>query len=283
MQIGEYKLYNEKLLWCKGRKMSTRLKNKVVLLIGASKGIGRGIATLFATEGAQLMLVGRNESLLESLIKEINNKGGQSDYCLGDVANEQDMENAAKLTVSRFGKLDILCQNAGIYPEAWIEQMTAEQWHQVLNTNLTGTFYAVKACIPYLKKQNGGRIVLTSSISGPQVGLPGYSHYTASKGGMNGFIRTIAIELAKYNITVNGIEPGNIITEGMADLGEEHIKRMERAIPLRRLGSIEDIAHAMLFLASDEASYITGQTIVVDGGQILPESHFLPFYTEQDA
>jgi 3-oxoacyl-[acyl-carrier protein] reductase len=113
---------------------------------------------------------------------------------------------------------------------------------------------------------------LTSSISGPRVGLPGLSHYTASKAGMNGFMKTIAIELAKYNITVNAVEPGNIISEGFEELGDEHKKKITSAIPLRRLGTAEEIAYAYLFLASDESRYMTGQSMIVDGGQILPES-----------
>src|SRR5476651_452025 len=152
--------------------------------------------------------------------------------------------------------------------------MSLEQWKKVIDVNLTGTFLAVKACIPAMKAQGGGKIVITSSISGPQTALPGYSHYTASKGGVAGFIRTAAVELAKYKININAVEPGNIITEGFNELGDDHINNMVRAVPLGRLGTPEDVAHAMLFLASKEASYITGQSLIVDGGQTLPESHF---------
>ena len=123
-----------------------------------------------------------------------------------------------------------------------------------------------------MKKQKYGRILFTSSISGPSVGWPGGSHYTASKAGMNGFMKTIAIELAKNHITVNAVEPGNILSEGLEEVGEEHIKNISSGIPMGRLGTPEDVAYAHLFLASDEASYITGQSIIVDGGQVLPES-----------
>jgi 3-oxoacyl-[acyl-carrier protein] reductase len=177
-------------------------------------------------------------------------------------------------TLARYGRIDVLCHNAGIYSQARLENMTLEQWQKVIDVNLTGTFLSVKACIPAMKAQGGGKIVITSSISGPQTALPGYSHYTASKGGVAGFIRTAAVELAKYKININAVEPGNIITEGFNELGEDHINNMVRAVPLGRLGTPEDVAHAMLFLASKEASYITGQSLIVDGGQTLPESHF---------
>jgi 3-oxoacyl-[acyl-carrier protein] reductase len=125
-----------------------------------------------------------------------------------------------------------------------------------------------------MKSHGGGKVVVISSISGPQTALPGFSHYTASKGGVDGFIRTAAVELAKYKININAVEPGNIITEGFNAQSSEHINNMLRAIPLGRLGSPEDIAYSVLFLASKEADYITGQSLIVDGGQTLPESHF---------
>src|SRR5699024_7968409 len=139
--------------------------------------------------------------------------------------------------------------------------------------NLKGTFLAVKACLPNMIDNKYGRIVITSSITGNKTGAPGLTHYAASKGGVNGFIKSAAVELAKYNITVNGVEPGNILTEGMEDvLGDDYIKAQEATIPVGKLGEPEDIAYTTLFLASDEAKYITGQGITVDGGQTLPES-----------
>jgi 3-oxoacyl-[acyl-carrier protein] reductase len=142
----------------------------------------------------------------------------------------------------------------------------------VLGCNLKGTFLSVKACLPYLKESDGGRVVITSSITGPITGFPGWTHYGASKAGQLGFLKTAAIELAKYGITINAVMPGNIVTEGLEGLGAEYLKTMAASIPLKRLGSVEDIGNAALFFASKEAAYITGQTIVVDGGQILPES-----------
>jgi 3-oxoacyl-[acyl-carrier protein] reductase len=170
------------------------------------------------------------------------------------------------------GKLDILVQNAGIYPWTLIEDTEPEEWDRVMAVNLRGTFLAARAALPPMKQRKYGRMVFTSSITGPRVTSPGHGHYSASKAGINGFIKSAALEFSNYGITVNGVEPGNILTEGMKmhrSLG--FIQSMEDAVPLGRLGTPRDIANAVLFLASDEASYITGTTIVVDGGQTLPE------------
>ena len=177
-----------------------------------------------------------------------------------------------KTVAERNGGLDVLCANAGIFPPAKLEEMTSEQWDEVNDTNLKGTFHSVKAAIPYLKNSDQGRIVLTSSITGPVTGYPGWTHYGATKAGQLGFMRTACIELAKYAITVNAVLPGNIITEGLADMGEEYRRAMAASVPLGRLGTVDDIGHAALYFASKEAGYVTGQTIIVDGGQILPES-----------
>jgi 3-oxoacyl-[acyl-carrier protein] reductase len=150
--------------------------------------------------------------------------------------------------------------------------MTGSDFDAVMATNLKGTFLAVSACLPAMKDKKRGRIILTSSITGPVTGYAGWSHYGASKAGQLGFMRTAAIELAPHGITVNAVMPGNIVTEGLVGLGEDYLRTMAASIPLRRLGSVEDIANAALFFASDEAGYITGQGLVIDGGQILPES-----------
>lgn len=248
-----------------------RFENQVVIVTGATRGIGKGIAHRFAQEGASLALVGRDEELLQKAAKEF---GVKAISIHADVRKEHDMENMVKKTLDHFGKIDILCHNAGIYPHARLENMTLKEWKQVIDTNLTGTFLAVKACIPIMKSQKKGRIVINSSISGPKTGLPGFAHYTASKAGITGFIRTAAIELAKYQITINAVEPGNILTETLLALGPKHVENMLQPIPLGRLGSVEDVAGAIAFLASDDASFITGQSLIIDGGQTLPESHF---------
>ena len=251
-----------------------RFKDQVVIVTGSSRGIGKGIAYLFAEEGAKVVLVGRNEIQLRNVETSIQETGGKAIYIKADVSNPTDIQNMVEEVLAKYGKIDVLCHNAGIYPQARLENMTLEEWQHVINVNLTGTFLAVKACLPCMKNQGHGKIVITSSISGPQTALPGYSHYTASKGGVAGFIRTAAVELAKYKININAVEPGNIMTEGLEDTGAEHINNMVRAIPLGRLGTPEDVAYAVLFLASKEASFITGQSLIIDGGQTLPESHF---------
>lgn len=249
-----------------------RLQGKIAIITGASKGIGRGIAKVFAAEGAQVVLISRTEADLKKVVDEIIKAGGKASYRVADVTKAQDMTKVAEATLKDHGRIDILIHNAGIYPIANITDMTIENWNYVINTNLTSAFLVVKACLPSMKKQKYGRIVFTSSISGPRVGWPGGSHYTASKAGINGFMKTIAIELAKDNITVNAVEPGNVISEGLEELGTKHIDKITSGIPMGRLGTVEEIAYAHLFLASDEARYITGQSIIVDGGQVLPES-----------
>lgn len=248
-----------------------RFLNQVVMITGASRGIGKAIAKQFAKEGAKLVLIGRDEVTLKNALRELE---AEAIYIQGDVSFSKDVERMIQGTLTQYGKVDILCHNAGIYPHSRLENMTLDEWREVIDVNLTGTFLVVKACIPWMKSQGSGKIVITSSISGPQTALPGFSHYTASKGGIAGFIRTAAVELAKYKININAVEPGNIMTESLSKLGPDHLDQMIRAIPLNRLGTPEEVAYATLFLASQEASYITGQSIIVDGGQTLPESHF---------
>lgn len=249
--------------------MTSSLKGRSAVVTGGSKGIGKGIARVLANAGAKVVIVARNLDQAAATAKEI---GHGALGVAADVCKLSDMETMAKSAADRNGGIDVLCANAGIFPQARLEEMTTDQWDEVIDTNLKGCFHAVKACIPYLKKSDQGRIVLTSSITGPVTGFPGWSHYGASKSGQLGFMHTACIELAKYGITVNAVMPGNIVTEGLAGLGEDYLKTMAASVPLKRLGTVDDIGNAVLFFASKEAGYVTGQTIVVDGGQILPES-----------
>jgi 3-oxoacyl-[acyl-carrier protein] reductase len=252
--------------------MTKRLANKVAIITGASKGIGKGIAKIFASHGAKLVITGRDRTSLEKAAQEI---GGDIIPVVANMTSGTDMNNLAKLALEKFGRIDILCQNAGIYPTQLLRNMSESEWDEVCDINLKGSFLILKACLPIMEKQKYGRIVMTSSITGPKVTQPGFAHYAASKSGMNGLIKTAALEYAHLGITVNGIEPGNISTEGLDDRAPEIVQSLIKAIPMGKFGTAEDVAYAALFLASDEAKYITGETIVVDGGQILPESPFI--------
>jgi 3-oxoacyl-[acyl-carrier protein] reductase len=252
--------------------MLTSIAGRSVIVTGASKGIGKGIARVFAGKGARVLVVARDQAAAQKTADELKAAGGQTAAFSADVTKWDDMQRMADAAVKQHGGIDVLCANAGIFPAAKLTDMTAEKWDEVLSTNLKGTFLSVKACLPAMKQKKKGRIVITSSITGPITGYPGWTHYGASKAGQLGFLRTAAIELAPSNITVNAVMPGNIMTEALQGLGEEYLKAMAASIPLKRLGSVDDIGHTAAFLASKGAAFITGQTIVVDGGQILPES-----------
>ena len=252
--------------------MLTSIAGKSVIVTGGSKGIGKGIAKVFAAQGAKVMIAARGEEAAKRAVAEIETAGGTASYHLTDVADWESVQQMVAATVGAFGGVDILCANAGIFPQVKMVDMSPDDWDTVMQVNLKSSFLCVKACIPIFETAGRGRVVLTSSITGPVTGFPGWSHYGASKAGQLGFLRTAAMELARYNTTINAVMPGNIFTEGLQDLGEDYLGTMAASIPLKRLGAVEDIGNAALFFASDEAGYITGQQIVVDGGQILPES-----------
>jgi 3-oxoacyl-[acyl-carrier protein] reductase len=248
--------------------MFTSIAGRAVVVTGGTRGIGKGIAAVFAGAGARVLITGRDEAAAKAAASET----GAAGYVLADVARKADCQAVAAAAAERLGGLDVLCANAGIFPDARLADLTEDDIDQVLGTNLKGTILTVQACLPLLKASGHGRVILISSITGPVTGYPGWTHYGASKAGQLGFMRTAAIELAHDGITVNAILPGNIMTEGLAGLGQDYVNGMTAAIPMRRLGTVEEIGHAVLFLATDEAGYITGQTIIVDGGQVLPES-----------
>jgi 3-oxoacyl-[acyl-carrier protein] reductase len=227
---------------------------------------------VFADDGAKVLVVNRSAEAGQKVVEEITAKGGTAVFHQANVKSKADMEAMAAAAIDNFGAIDVLCLNAGIFPSALLGDLTEEMWDEVIDTNLKGIFFGTQACIPYMKKQMSGRIVVVSSITGPNVGWPGLTHYGASKGGANAFIRGAALELAKYNITVNGVSPGSIMSEGLVELGGEALEEVRQIIPAGYIGDPEDIAHALFYLASDQARYVTGQILVVDGGQILPES-----------
>jgi len=249
------------------------LQGRSVLVTGGSKGIGRGIAAVFATAGAHVAIASRSKEDIDDAVAALDGLGaGKVIGVAADVSSRDSCAAMAGAVVDAFGGLDVLCANAGIFPDAPLRTMTPEQLGDVLDVNVKGTVYSVQSCLDALITSGRGRIILTSSITGPITGFPGWSHYGASKAAQLGFMRTAAIELAPHRITVNAVLPGNILTEGLKDLGEDYLAGMAKAIPAGALGTPEDIGFLAAFLASDEAGYITGQAIAVDGGQVLPES-----------
>lgn len=252
--------------------MAFSMKDKNIIITGGNKGIGLGITETFAKEGARVIFTGRNKDEGIKVEDKLKLAGLNVEFFQADVIDHEKTKDLFKYAYDKLGSIDILILNAGVYPEKSIKTMSVDEWNQVIDINLKGVFLGVKEVLPYMEEK-GGRIVITSSITGNRVGNPKMSHYSAAKAGVNGFMRTAALELAPYNITVNAVEPGNIMTPGMENvLGAEYIKNQEATIPSGKLGSPEDIAYSIMFLASDEAKYITGQSIIVDGGQILPES-----------
>jgi 3-oxoacyl-[acyl-carrier protein] reductase len=252
--------------------MAGRVDGKAAIVVGAARGIGAAIAERLMEEGARVVIADTLEADGRATAARLSDRG-EATFVAADVSRKEPVDALVETTLARYGRVDILVQNAGIYPFTMLADIGVDEWDAVLAINLRGCFLAIQACARPMRAQTYGRIVLTSSITGPRVSSPGHGHYSASKAGINGLIRAAAIELAPCGITVNGVEPGNILTEGMqAERSPEFIRAMERSVPLGRLGTPRDVAHAVLFLASDEAAYITGTTIIVDGGQIVPEA-----------
>ena len=257
------------------------LAGKTAFITGSGQGIGATIAKIFAAAGASVVIAERNESHGSAVRDEILATGGNAALRVVDVGHADQISDAIAATVARSGRLDIIVHNAASFVGGLVEDLDEKQLEESLSVNLKAAFRLSKAAIPHMRQQGGGRLLFTSSVTGPRVAMPGTSYYAAGKSGLNGFIRTAAIELARDDITVNGVEPGFIRTPAMDLLAHEAgQKMMAKYVPMGRLGAPQDIAHAMLFLASDLAGYITGQTIVVDGGSTLPES---PIFAEEDA
>lgn len=247
------------------------LTGRSAIVTGGSRGIGRGLASVFAEAGMRVLLVAREERTARQTVDDLRSQGGDVSYLIADVADPDAAELVADTALDRHGRIDVLCCNAGIFPQAPLREMTVADLDQVVSVNLRGTVLHVRACLPAMEERRWGRIILTSSITGPITGHAGWSHYGATKAAQLGFMRTAAIEVAPYGITINAILPGNIATEGLGGVSDDYATDVLRTIPLGRLGTVDEVAHAALFLATEEAGYITGQTIVVDGGQVLPE------------
>ncbi len=243
-----------------------QLENKVALITGARRGIGRAIALKYAHNGADCVLIAR--SAPEELANEIRALGRRALALAVDVADADAVEKAVKDSVKEFGKIDILVNNAGINDDGLLIRMKLEQWQRVLDVNLSGAFYATKAVARPMLKAEGGRIINISSVIG-QMGNAGQANYAASKAGLLGFTKSIAKELGSRGITVNAIAPGFISTDMTAELSDEAKTALLGQIPLGKLGEADDVAHLALFLASEGARYITGQTFNVDGGLVM--------------
>lgn len=253
--------------------MLGNLTGKVAIVTGSGQGIGEGIAKVFGQAGASVVVATRTASNGQQTVDDINKAGGEAILVQCDVGKRAEVEAMVARTVEHYGRVDVAIHNAGICEFLSIENLTDEELERTLAVNTKAAFWMTQACLPHFRKQGGGRFLFTSSVTGPRVAMPETAHYAISKGGLNGFIRTAALEYARENITVNGVEPGYIMTELMATVGtEEELNAMSNCIPVGYFGKIEDIGNAMLFLASDEASYITGQTLVIDGASTLPES-----------
>ncbi|MBS7540335.1 SDR family NAD(P)-dependent oxidoreductase [Ancylobacter lacus] len=249
--------------------MHARMAGRTAIVIGAAQGIGRAIAHRLATEGASVVVADLNAQGAAEVADALP---GEATSMGVDVADAEALEALAAFTLARFGRIDILVQNAGIYPESLIAETSPAQWQRVLAVNLTGSFYACRAVLPAMQAQRYGRMVFTSSITGPRVTASGTAAYSASKAGINGFIKTAALEFAGFGITVNAVEPGNIMTEGLtAGRSADFIDAMTRSIPIGRIGTPDDVAGAVAYLASAEAGFVTGTSILIDGGQTLPE------------
>lgn len=251
-----------------------RLKEKVAIITGSAGGLGKTIALTFAREGAAIVIIDIKQEEINTTVNEIK---GLNNKCIGfmcDISNQNQVEETVEKVINIWGKVNILVNNAGgdLYTKVKFEEVTERDWDIVMNVNLKGAFFCCKAVIPYMIEQGGGRIVNMSALAGRATASLAGIQYTAAKAGIGGLTRQLAADMGKYNIYVNAAAPTVTISGPRVEAqwnakSEEEKKRILDSIPLRRLGKPEDIANVLLFLASDEASYITGATIDVNGGR----------------
>jgi len=244
-----------------------QLKNKVAIVTGARRGIGYGIVIALAKEGCNVVVSDINQKDCEKVVEEIESMGVKGLAVSCDVSQKEDVDNLIAKTMEKFSQLDILVNNAGVFPFVPFLNMTEKDWDKVLDVNLKSVFLCSQAAVKIMK--SGSKIVSISSIAA-LIGFPSLTHYCASKGGVSSMIRALALELAPQKINVNAVAPGAIDTPGADETSNEEVKKQTiAAIPLARMGTIKDIANVVVFLASDKSNYMTGQTIIVDGGWTL--------------
>jgi 3-oxoacyl-[acyl-carrier protein] reductase len=248
------------------------LHGQVALVTGGARGIGFGIARVLAAEGAHVFIADIDAAAAQTAAGQLREGGLSAEATIMDVTDRDSVGAGVQDALERWKRIDVLAANAGIYPQIPLAEISGQDWDRLMAINVRGALFAIQACVPPMATQRYGRVVLTSSITGSVVGQPGYAHYGASKAAMLGLMRSSALEVVAHGITINAVLPGNIRTPGFTDLGPEHEHRMAAAIPMRRFGDPEDVGWAVRFLASKEAKYVTGQTLIVDGGQVLPES-----------
>jgi len=244
------------------------LSGRIALVTGASQGIGRACAIDLASAGATVALAARNQDKLKEVAGHIKSTGGQAEAFALDVSSEDEIKNACKSVIAQFGKIDILVNNAGITRDQLVMRMKRADWDAVLSTNLTSAYLCIQQVIGSMLRQRWGRIINISSVFG-QMGQAGQANYAASKAALIGLTMAIAREVASRNITCNAVAPGFIETAMTSGLAEEFKKKAVEMIPLARVGTPEDVAHAVRFLASEESSYITGHVLNVNGGMLM--------------
>jgi 3-oxoacyl-[acyl-carrier protein] reductase len=247
--------------------LSVDLKGQVAIVTGASQGLGRAVAVALGQNGAHVVCLARNAEKLAATVAEIESVGGTGEALACDVTDRAAAAAAIESTHAKHGRLDILVNNAGITRDKLMRGMSDEEWDDVIATNLTSCFVCCRTAAGLMRKKKYGRIINMASISG-LIGNPGQANYSASKAGMIGMTRTMSKELVSRGVTVNAVAPGFIASEMTAELGEVVMEEVKKRIPAKRVGEPEDVAAAVLFLASKDASYISGQTLVVDGGMV---------------
>jgi 3-oxoacyl-[acyl-carrier protein] reductase len=248
-----------------------KLVDQVAVITGGARGIGLGIATVLADAGARVVLADLDLDAAEQSAERLRARGLAADGMAADVTDRASVDALAARVAAAYGRIDILAANAGIYPSTELAEIDDAIWDRVMDINVKGALHAVQACLPHMLERGYGRIVMSSSITGPITGQAGFAHYGASKAALLGLMRSVAVEVATRGVTVNAVMPGNVETPGLGDTSEEHRTRMLSAIPMGRFGTPEDVGYAVRYLASPEAAYMTGQTLVIDGGQVLPE------------